>query len=225
MKQIAVLKESGEKAGELTLPESYFGYKVNQGCIYYTVKAVLANRRLGTAATKTRSQVKASTRKPWRQKGTGRARAGMRSSPLWRGGGTVFGPQPKSYNLRVPKKVRRAALCSALSAKAAQEGAIAVVENLEFAEPKTKRVVQLLENLEALDRRVLILSDGYKQLLWKSARNIPKVVVKPFAECNAYDVLLADKLIFEKSIIEKLEQKSDEGSVSDSEKAPVDGEK
>ncbi|MEA1996992.1 MAG: 50S ribosomal protein L4 [Gemmatimonadota bacterium] len=222
MKQITVLNQNGEEKGEITLPESYFAAPVSEGAVYYTVNALLTNRRQGNASTKGRSEVVASTAKPWRQKGTGRARAGMRSSPIWRGGGTTFGPKPKDYDVRLPKKVRRAALLSAFSDKAGQEGSIAVVENIEFTEPKTKRMAEVLKTLDAAGRRVLILCDGYKPMVLKSARNIPLVVVKPFTECNAYDVMLADKLIIEKNAIKRLEQSSNEGTIQDSKAAPAD---
>jgi large subunit ribosomal protein L4 len=225
MKRIAVIKEDGAKAGQIALPESFFEAKVSAGAVYYSVNALLNNQRQGNASTKDRSQVNYSGRKPWRQKGTGRARAGTRKSPLWRGGGTTFGPKAKDYGVQVPKKIRRAAFRSALSAKANEEGAIVVVENLEFSEPSTKRIDELIRSANASDTRVLIMSDGYKPLLWKSVRNIPGAEIKPFTECNAYDVMLAGKLIIEKSVIEKLEQKPNEGSVSDSETAPVDREK
>ena len=225
MKKTAVIKENGDKAGQIALPESFFKAKVSAGAVYYSVNALLNNQRQGNASTKDRSQVNYSGHKPWRQKGTGRARAGTRKSPLWRGGGITFGPKAKDYGVQVPKKVRRAAFCSALSAKANQEGAIVVVENLEFSEPSTKRIDDLIRSANASDTRVLIMSDGYKPLFWKSVRNIPGVEIKPFAECNAYDVMLAGKLIIEKSVIEKLEQKPNEGSVSDSETAPADREK
>jgi large subunit ribosomal protein L4 len=222
MKQTAVIKQNGEKAGEITLPESYFGAKLSEGAVYYAVNSLLTNQRQGTAATKTRGMIAYSTRKPWRQKGTGRARSGMRSSPIWRHGGTVFGPQPKDYDVRLPKKVRQAALRGVLSDKANEEGAIVIVENLDFTEPKTKQVSEILKNIDAWERRVLILTNGCKPMLWKSARNIPLVQVKPFAECNVYDVMLAQKIIIEKSIIEQLEQKADEGPISDTQAATAD---
>ncbi|OGF99749.1 MAG: 50S ribosomal protein L4 [Candidatus Glassbacteria bacterium RIFCSPLOWO2_12_FULL_58_11] len=222
MKQIAVLKENGEKAGEVSLPESYFGSEVSESAVYYSVKAQLANQRQGDANTKDRSELAYSTRKPWRQKGTGRARAGSRRSPLWRGGGTVFGPKAKHYDVRVPKKVRRAALQSALSSKAAEEGAVVVIEDLQFDAPGTKRIAELLKNAGAAKVRALIMTAGHKPLVWKSVRNIPLVEIRPFGECSAYDVLLAEKLLIEKSAIEQLESKSHGKSVSDSETAAAD---
>ena len=205
MSQTVLIDQSGEKTGEITLPESYFNSKVSEGSVYYTVNALLANRRQGDASTKERNQVKASTAKPWRQKGTGRARAGTRSSPLWRGGGTIFGPHPKSYTVRLPKKIRRAAFKGALSAKATEHNVVLVVEELVFDQPNTSRMSGLLKKLEVSGRRVLIMLADNKPAVWKSARNIPGLEVKPFAECNAYDVLLAEKIIIEKSVIDRLE--------------------
>ncbi|HLA41094.1 MAG TPA: 50S ribosomal protein L4 [Candidatus Glassbacteria bacterium] len=218
MKQVTVLKENGDKAGEVSLPERWFAVEPNSSAVYYAVNGLLTNQRQGNAATKERGDLSYSTRKPWRQKGTGRARAGSRRSPLWRGGGTIFGPHPKDYVAGVPKKVRRIALVSALSAKAAEQGAIVVVENLDFDQPKTSRALAVLRNAGVADSRVLIMIDGYKPVLLKSVRNLPKVELKNFSECNAYDVLLADKLVIEKSVIEKLESTPDEGPVPDSEK-------
>ncbi|MBN2287960.1 MAG: 50S ribosomal protein L4 [Candidatus Glassbacteria bacterium] len=222
MSQTVLIDQSGEKKGEIPLPQSYFSGKISEGSIYYTVNALLTNRRQGDASTKERGQVNASTAKPWRQKGTGRARAGMRSSPLWRGGGTVFGPHPKEYSVNVPKKVRKAAFISALSTKAAEEGAVLVVEELAFDQPKTSLMAGMLEKLELTGRRVLIMLRDNKPSVWKSARNIPGLEVKPFSECNAYDVLLAEKIIIEKNVIDQLEKPQSEGPLPDSAPAPAD---
>jgi len=215
MKQVTVLKENGEKAGQITLPESYFGIDPNEAAVYYSVNATLTNQRQGDANTKTRGEVAFSNRKPWKQKGTGRARAGSRRSPLWKGGGTMFGPLSKDYDVRLPRKVKRKAFCSALSAKAAVDGTVVVVEDFKFDEPKTTRAAALLASVGAGEGRVLVMIDGNRPVAWKSMRNIARVAIKNFSECNAYDVLLADKLVIEKSVIEKLEQAGDEGSVSD----------
>lgn len=207
MTQAALYKQNGEKTGEVGLPEAYFGAPVKEGSVYYAVNALLTNQRQGDASTKTRGEVNYSTKKPWRQKGTGRARSGMRSSPVWRHGGTVFGPHPKEYDVRIPKKVRRTALASALSAKAAEEATVLVIDGFEMAEPKTREVVEFLKKVEAAGRKVLFMLESYNPVFLKSARNLPGVSVKPFSECNAYDVLLAEKLIIEKSVLDKLEQK------------------
>jgi large subunit ribosomal protein L4 len=209
MSQTVLIDKSGEKKGEISLPESYFSSKVSEGSVYYAVNALLTNRRQGNAATKDRGMVKASNAKPWRQKGTGRARAGRSSSPIWRGGGTVFGPSPKEYSVRLPKKVRQTAFRSALSAKAAEENSVLVVEALNFEQPKTKLISELFKKWEISCRRVLIMLESNKPNVWKSTRNIPGVEVKPFVECNAYDVLLAEKIIIEKTVIDKLEKKGE----------------
>ena len=222
MKQVTVLKENGEKSGQIELPEKYFGTDPSEAAVYYSVNATLTNQRQGNASTKDRGEVNYSNRKPWRQKGTGRARAGSRRSPIWRGGGTIFGPKPKNYEVRLPRKVRRKAFISALSARAAEEGAVVVVENLIFDQPKTSRAVALLESVGAAQCKVLVMMDENRPMAWKSMRNIDRVMMKTFSECNAYDVLLADKLVIEKSVIEKLEQACDEGSVQGNKEAAAD---
>ncbi len=221
MTQTVLVSQSGEKRGEIPLPESYFASKVSEGSIYHTLNALLTNRRQGNASTKERNQVKASTAKPWRQKGTGRARAGSRASPLWRGGGVVFGPHPKQYSVRLPKKIRQAAFKGALSVKAAEKDAVLVIEGLIFDQPRTALMAEMLKNLELTGRRVLIMLEDHKLLVWKSARNIQGLEVKPFAECNAYDVLLAEKIIIEKGVIDQLE-KQGEGPLPDSAAASAD---
>jgi len=221
MSRTVLIDQSGEKTGEIPLPESYFNSQVSEGSVYYAVNALLTNRRQGDASTKERNQVKASTAKPWRQKGTGRSRAGSRSSPLWRGGGTIFGPHPKNYTVRLPKKIRRAAFKGALSAKTAEQNAVLVVGGLVFDQPKTSRLSGLLEKLELTGRRVLIMLADNKPAVWKSARNIPGLEVKPFAECNAYDVLLAEKIIIEKNAIDQLETQGAK-PLPDSAAAPAD---
>ena len=221
MTQTVLVNQSGEKRGEIPLPGSYFASKVSEGSIYYTLNTLLTNRRQGNASTKERNQVKASSAKPWRQKGTGRARAGSRTSPLWRGGGVVFGPHPKQYSVRLPKKIRQTAFKGALSVKAAEKDAVLVVEALVFDQPKTALMAEMLVNLGLTGRRVLIMLEDYKPLVWKSARNIQGLEVKPFTECNAYDVLLAEKIIIEKSIIDRLE-KQGERPLPDSAAASAD---
>jgi len=207
MTQAEMYRQNGEKAGEVGLPESYFGAEIKEGPVYYAVNALLTNQRQGDASTKTRGQVSYSTKKPWRQKGTGRARAGMRSSPVWRHGGTVFGPHTKEYDVRVPKKIRRIALASALSAKAQEEAAVMVIERIEMSAPKTREVVEFLKKVDAYGKRVLFMLETVNPVFWKSARNLDRVQVKPFSECNAYDILLAEKLVIERSVLDQLEQK------------------
>jgi len=197
-----VFTVEGEKKAERDLPEVLFDGVVHEPAMWQTVKAYLANQRQGTAATRKRGQVSGGNRKPWRQKGTGRARQGSTRAPHWRGGGVVFGPQPgRNYHQDVPKKVRWLARRSAYNARA-QDEAVILVEGLDFDAPKTKRVMALLEGTGATGN-VLILTDGYKPLVYLSARNIPGVQVVPFGHESAYNVLWADTLIIEASALDR----------------------
>jgi large subunit ribosomal protein L4 len=163
-----------------------------------------ASLRQGTHKTKNRSEVAGGGRKPWKQKGTGRARQGSIRSPQWRGGGTVFGPTPRSYAYKLPKKVRRLAIKSALSAKALEEN-ILVLENLSFEAPKTKEFVAVLSNL-SVDTKTLVVTDGLDEKVALSARNIPGVTVVAADGLNVLDVVSHNKLILTKSAVEKVEE-------------------
>ena len=184
---IDVCDSQGQVVRQAELPESVFGVEVRDHLLHEAVQYQLARRRQGTAHTKNRSAVRGGGRKPWRQKGTGRARAGSRRSPLWRGGGTVFGPMPRSYAYSMPKKKRRAALCGALSMKV-QDNAFRVVEQFEVAEPKTRDVVRLIRNFTN-EPKVLLLVGELDQALHLSARNIQQVKVLPVVGLNVYDLL------------------------------------
>jgi large subunit ribosomal protein L4 len=197
-----IITIEGEKTGDRDLPESLFDGVVHEPAMWQTVKAYLANQRLGTASTKNRALVRGGSKKPWRQKGTGRARQGTIRAPQWRGGGTVFGPTPdRNYKQDVPKKVRWLARRSAYNARA-QDDRIFLVESLEMDAPKTKRIVGMLETAEA-GGNVLILTDGHRPEVWKSARNLEGVQVKPFGEESAYDVLWADSVVIEATALER----------------------
>jgi len=197
-----VFTVDGEKKAERELPEVLFDGVVHEPAMWQTVKAYLANQRQGTAATRRRGEVSGGNKKPWRQKGTGRARQGSTRAPHWRGGGVVFGPRPgRNYPQDVPKKVRWLARRSAYNARA-QDEAVILVEGLDFEAPKTKRVIQLLEKTGATGN-VLILTDGHKPVVYLSARNIPGVQVVPFGQESAYNVLWADTLIIEASALER----------------------
>jgi large subunit ribosomal protein L4 len=185
--QVDVYNTQGEVVRQAELPDAVFGVDVKESLLHEVVRYQLARRRQGTAHTKNRSAVRGGGRKPWRQKGTGRARAGSTRSPLWRGGGAVFGPMPRSYAFRMPKKERRAALCSALSLKVRDE-AFRVVDQLELPRPKTRQVVELLQRFEA-PPKVLMVVDEPQEFLMLSARNIPQVKVLPVAGLNVYDLL------------------------------------
>lgn len=184
---IDVCDSQGQVVRQAELPESVFGVEVRDHLLHEAVQYQLARRRQGTAHTKNRSAVRGGGRKPWRQKGTGRARAGSRSSPLWRGGGAVFGPMPRSYAYSMPKKKRRAALCGALSMKV-QDNAFRVIERFEVAEPRTRDVVRLIRNFTE-EPKVLLLVGDADQALHLSARNIQQVKVLPVVGLNVYDLL------------------------------------
>ncbi|MFN8652795.1 MAG: 50S ribosomal protein L4 [Gemmatimonadales bacterium] len=184
------------KGSAFALPETYFDGTVNGPVMHEAVKTFLANQRQGTHATKTRSFVSGGNQKPWKQKGTGRARQGSTRSPLWPGGGKVFGPQPRDYRLDMPRKVKQLARKSALNARAA-EGNLVVVERFEQASPKTRELVGLLEKLGLAEKKVLLLTHGVSEALYLSARNLPKVDVLPFNEASAYQVLWAEVIVVE----------------------------
>ncbi|MFQ5889730.1 MAG: 50S ribosomal protein L4 [Gemmatimonadota bacterium] len=200
MKTRAYTTEGVRRKGKVELPASVFDGTVNEAALHQVVTAIRANRRQGTASTKTRRTITGGKRKPWRQKGTGRARAGSARSPLWRGGAVVFGPHPRSYAQRVPKKLRSVAIRSALNARAL-EGDLVIVEPFSLERPHTKAIVKLLEGLEAGSRKVLLLTDGAKYEVYLSARNLSTVLVKPWGEASAYDVLWSDIVVVEESAL------------------------
>lgn len=185
-----------KKSAAFSLPETFFDGTVNRPVMHEAVKAYLANQRQGTHSTKTRGLVSGGNQKPWKQKGTGRARQGSTRSPLWPGGGTTFGPQPRDYRLEIPRKVKQLARKSALNARAA-EGSLFVVERFEQQSPKTRELVGLLDKLGVADRKVLVLTHGVSEALYLSARNLPKVDVLPFSDASAYDVIWAEVIVVE----------------------------
>ncbi len=193
-------KADGKAGSARTLPTDPFDGVVHEESLYAAVKAHLANRRRGTAAAKTRSQVSGGGRKPWRQKGTGRARVGSIRSPIWRGGGIVFPPTPRSYRLDLPKKVRRLARRSAFNARAAEDRVI-VLEDLSMERPKTRELAKLLDKLGIAEQKVLILTAERRQNLLLSARNLPNVEVRSYGSESAYDVLWADSVVIEESAL------------------------
>lgn len=195
-----VYSAAGERTGERELPEVLFDGTIHEAALWQTVKAYLANQRQGTASTKTRSHVSGGNRKPWRQKGTGRARQGSTRSAQWRGGGNVFGPRPnRDFHEAVPKKVKWLARRSAYNARA-QDGKIVLVEGLAPDAPKTKEVTRFLVGV-GTKGNVLFLTDGQQPSLYLSARNVPGVEVQPFGTESAYDVLWADTLVIEASAL------------------------
>ncbi|HHV72335.1 MAG TPA: 50S ribosomal protein L4 [Clostridia bacterium] len=204
MPKVAVYNMDGNQVDEINLSDDIFGIEVNEAVLHQAVTMQLANERQGTASTKTISMVRGGGAKPWRQKGTGRARHGSIRSPLWRGGAVVFGPHPRSYAKKMPKKMRRLALKSALSAKTSSEE-ILVLDQLQITEPKTKTVVKLLNNLKAPKKVLIVLAD-FDENVYKSARNIAGVKTIEATGLNVYDILNADKLIFTKDAVARVEE-------------------
>jgi large subunit ribosomal protein L4 len=197
--------KEGSEVGTVALNETVFGAKPNPDLVHQYVVNYLANQRQGTSSSKGRSDVAGGGSKPWRQKGTGRARAGTIRSPLWKGGGIVFGPQPRSYYRKFPKKMKRAAIISAFSSKAQDEN-LRVVEDLALGEVKTKTLAGILDKLGLQEKRCLILDEGVNEQLNLSVRNLQgaKYLRAPLA--NAYDLINADVLLITKAGLEKIEE-------------------
>ncbi len=196
---------SGDLKGSVDLPSYLFEAEVKNAVLYDAIRMYLANRRSGTAKTKGRSEVLFSKRKPYRQKGIGRARAGKRSSPIWRGGGVVFGPHPRDYRFSIPKKVKRLALRSALSDKGRADGVI-VVENARMDEPKTKRFAEFLQVSGLGGKRVLFVADAFDDNLYRSVRNIPGIAFIVSRNINAYEILRSDVVLFTRKALSSLEE-------------------
>ena len=196
-------KADGKKGKARALPDAIFDGVVNEGAMHQVVKAYLSNQRQGTSAAKTRSDVRGGGRKPWRQKGTGRARAGTIRSPLWEGGGVAFPPIPHSWRKRVPKKVRSLARRSALNDRA-EHDRVVLVDLPEMESPKTQAMVGFLGAME-LDGKTLILTHGKNDNVYLSARNLGQVEVLPFGNESVYDVLWANTVLIERSAIEQAE--------------------
>ncbi|GAB1342218.1 50S ribosomal protein L4 [Gemmatimonas sp.] len=191
-----VYSAQGKQGGTRQLPEGTFDGIVNVPVMHQAVKAYLANQRQGTAKTKTRGEVTGGNQKPWKQKGTGRARQGSTRAPNWPGGGTVFGPQPRSYTQIVPKQVRQLARKSALNARA-RENAVVLVDALEFSAPKTKAMTGLLASLGVAEKKVLLLTHGVKPNVYLSARNLGRVIVLPYSDASTYHILWSDVVVIE----------------------------
>jgi large subunit ribosomal protein L4 len=204
MPKVALFNQTGSQVGEIELNDTVFGIEPNNHVMFEAVVMQRASLRQGTHKTKIRSEVAGGGRKPWKQKGTGRARQGSIRSPQWRGGGTVFGPVPRSYSYKLPKKVRRLAIKSALSSKVQAEN-ILVLESLAFDAPKTKEFTNVLKGL-SVNTKALIVTAGLEENVALSARNIPGVTVVAADGINVLDVLNHDKLIMTKAAVEKVEE-------------------
>lgn len=188
-----VFSIKGEEVRTIALNDSVFNRDVSEGAIYYAVNNELANRRVGTASTKTRSEVRGSNAKPWRQKGTGHARAGDKKSPVWVGGGTIFGPKPRDYSFRLPKKMKRLAMKSVLSMKI-KEDAIKVVEDFTIETGKTNELVRILKNLVPEERTVIILKDD-DAMVRRAGRNIPWVRMLSYNRMSVRELFYGKKIV------------------------------
>ncbi|MDI6703469.1 MAG: 50S ribosomal protein L4 [bacterium] len=195
----------GEVVGKIVLKPDIFGQKVSMACIYEVVKSHLANLRRGCASTKTRGEVSGGGRKPWRQKGTGRARVGSIRSPIWRGGGIVFGPKPKSYKIRISSQVKRKALLSALATKVRTNNLI-ILDSLKLEEIKTSKMVHVLKNLQA--KSPLFVLDKKDENIILSLRNIKGTKVVDVKTLGVYDILHHESLIMTKEALSRLEEAS-----------------
>ncbi|MBI1722546.1 MAG: 50S ribosomal protein L4 [Gemmatimonadetes bacterium] len=205
---LAYTADGARRSHTVRLPADPFDGRVHEIAMHEAVKTFLANQRQGTAKTKTRSFVTGGNQKPWRQKGTGRARQGSIRSPLWPGGGTVFGPVPRDYRLGLPRKVRRLARQSALNARA-RERALSIIEALVFEAPKTKRMAELIGRMGLEDHRVLVLTSENKPNVTLSARNLQNVDVMRYADASTYDILRADAVVIEEPALGALETGSE----------------
>jgi len=201
MQAAAFNADGSARDQRVDLPAAYFDGTVNVPVMHQAVKAYLANQRQGTASTKTRGLVTGGNQKPWRQKGTGRARQGSTRAPHWPGGGTVFGPTPRGYEQKVQRKVKALARKSAFNARA-REGDLLVVESLALPAPKTRAMLDFLARLGVADRKVLVLTHGQNPELYRAGRNLPAVHVMPYAEVSTYHILWSDVVVVERAALD-----------------------
>jgi large subunit ribosomal protein L4 len=204
MPTVDIVDIENKVVSQVELNEKLFKGPIKEHVVHEVVRLQMARRRAGTASTKNRALVSGSRRKPWRQKGTGRARAGSRQSPLWRGGGVVFGPQVRDYGFKVNRKVRRSALRAVLSEKL-REGQLKILDRLELTEISTRRMVEILQGLE-LDNALIIIPDR-DEVIERSARNIPSVKVLPVEGLNVYDVLRYQELVILRDCLPRIEHR------------------
>ena len=204
MPKVALYDITGSQIGDIELSDDIFGVEVNTHVMYEAVKNYLANQRQGTQSAKTRADVRGGGRKPWRQKGTGRARQGSIRSPQWKGGGVVFAPKPRDYSYKLPKKIKRLALKSALSSKV-QDQEIIVVDSLVLDRPKTKDMVKVLSNLKAGKKTLVVIPERDEAVIL-AARNIPGVKTAYVNTINVYDILNCDSFLITKDAVNKVEE-------------------
>lgn len=201
MPKVGLFNKEGQQVGDIQLNEQVFGVEVNKYALHQVVVAQLANKRQGTQSAKTRSEVRGGGIKPWRQKGTGRARQGSIRAPQWIKGGVVFAPKPRDYRMSIPKSMRKVAMTSALTSKVAD---MVVLEDLTFEAPKTKEAVKMLNAFEA--KKTLIITAEVNGNVYKSARNIEGVTVMPVNNINVYDLLNCKTLMITKEAVNKIEE-------------------
>ncbi len=199
---IKIFSVDGEEKNSVTLDEGVFSREVSEGTIYYAINNELANRRTGTASTKTRGEVRGSNAKPWRQKGTGNARSGDKKSPVWVGGGTIFGPKPRDYSYKMPRKMKRLAMKSILSLKV-KDNAVRVVEDFTVENGKTRDLVKILEKQSGAEKTVLVLKDDDK-MLRRAGKNIPWLSVLTYDKLSAHTLFYGKKIVFLESAVKKL---------------------
>lgn len=203
MPTVGLFNKEGKQVGDFQLNESVFGVEVNQNAMHQVVVALLANKRQGTQSAKTRAEVRGGGIKPWRQKGTGRARQGSIRAPQWIKGGIVFAPKPRDYRMSIPKSMRRVAMLSALTSKV-QNDEMVVLDSLTLEAPKTKEIVKMLNAFNA--KKTLIVTAEANETVYKSARNIEGVAVLPVNNINVYDLLKYSKVIMTKDAVSKIEE-------------------
>ena len=203
---IDVLSIAGDKLESIKLDKEVFDGKVNRKLLHQVITAYLANKRQGTASTKTRGEVSGGGKKPWKQKGTGRARVGSNRSPIWRGGGTVFGPKMRDYSVRIPKKMKTEALKSSLNAKFIDQELI-LIEDFQLDVPKTKNFVSIIKNLSLDKLKTIFVSEIVSENMRLSCRNIDGVFIKSSQNLNAYDVLNCKKIILSKGALSKVSER------------------
>ncbi|MFA5523691.1 MAG: 50S ribosomal protein L4 [Tissierellales bacterium] len=204
MPKVALYNVSGQQIGDIELNDAVFGVEVNQHVLYEAVKNQLANKRQGTQSAKTRAEVRGGGKKPWRQKGTGRARQGSIRAPQWIGGGVVFAPKPRDYSYSIPKKVKRLAMKSALSSKV-ESKEIIILDELNLTQPKTKDMLNILKNINSNKKALIVMSEKNENVI-KSANNIPGVQTTLTNTLNVYDILKYDSFIITKDAVKKVEE-------------------
>lgn len=205
MPELEIKDKNNKTTGKIKLPEDIFGIELKSDVLHKSVVNFLANQRQGTHATKTKGLVSGGGKKPWKQKHTGRARSGSSRSPLWRKGGTTFGPQPRDYSYEMPKQAKKLALKTALSAKLA-DGEITFIDDITISAPKTKEVASIIKNLGFVGQSILIVTAEASDALNMSARNIPGVHISRAQDLNAYNVVVHNRVVITKGALEKIKE-------------------